>query len=80
ATRLAGEKTYFLPFNKGHEGGKGNPPNPGGLKTAYLWEEVLEKDSLLDILKRFVFVETEEKKDENGKKYFAESLIFPRYH
>lgn len=80
ATRLAKGKTYFLPFNKGHDGGKGNPPNPDGFKTAYLWEEILEKDSLLDILKRFVFVEVEEKEDERGKTYKAETLIFPRYH
>ena len=80
ATRLAGDKTYFLPFNKGFNGGKGNPPNPGSFKTAYLWEEILEKDSLLDILKRFVYVESEEKENEQGKKYTAETLIFPRYH
>ena len=79
-TRLARDKTYFLPFNKGFNGGKGNPPNPGGFKTAYLWEDILEKDSLLDILKRFVYVESEEKKNEQGKKYNVETLIFPRYH
>lgn len=79
-TRLAGDSTYFLPFNKGYNGGKGNPPNPNGFKTAYLWEDILERDSLLDILKRFVYLEKEEKKDENGKQYISETLIFPRYH
>lgn len=79
-TRLAGDKTYFLPFNKGFNGGKGNPPNPSGFKTAYLWEEILQIDSLLDIIKRFVYVESVEKENEQGKKYSAETLIFPRYH
>lgn len=79
-TRLAGDNTYFLPFNKGFDGGKGNPPNPDGFKTAYLWEEILERDSLLDILKRFVYVESVEKENEQGKKYTTETLIFPRYH
>mgnify|MGYP000998542702 CR=1 FL=1 len=80
-TKLDGDKTSFLPFNKGDRGGKGNPSNPNGLKTAYLWEEILEKDSLLDILKRFVFIESEERKDVDGNTYLAyEKVIFPRYH
>ncbi|AEE92345.1 putative type I restriction-modification system (HsdR) [Tepidanaerobacter acetatoxydans Re1] len=79
-TRLAGDKTFFLPFNKGKDGGRGNPDNPNGFKTAYLWEKILQKDSLMDILKRFVFIETEEKKDIDGKTYISEKVIFPRYH
>lgn len=79
-TRLAGEKTFFLPFNMGDNGGKGNPVNPSGERTSYLWEEVLQKDSLLDILQKFINILTEEKKDENGNKYNKETLIFPRYH
>lgn len=79
-TRLSGDKTSFLPFNKGCDGGKGNPDNPDGLKTAYLWEEILQKDSLMDILKRFVFIQTEEKKDIDGNTYTSETVIFPRYH
>jgi type I restriction enzyme R subunit len=79
-TRLSGDKTSFLPFNKGFDGGKGNPDNPDGLKTAYLWEEILQKDSLMDILKRFVFIQTEEKKDIDGNIYTSETVIFPRYH
>jgi type I restriction enzyme R subunit len=78
-TRLAGNKTVFLPFNKGNEGGKGNPPQENGFRTAYLWEEVLEKESLLDILKRFIHVETKEE-EKNGKKQVKETLLFPRYH
>ncbi|TZE82096.1 type I restriction endonuclease subunit R [Calorimonas adulescens] len=79
-TRLSGGNTSFLPFNKGCDGGKGNPDNPDGLKTAYLWEEILQKDSLMDILKRFVFIQTEEKKDIDGNAYISETVIFPRYH
>jgi len=78
-TRLAGDNTVFLPFNKGHDGGKGNPPTEDGFKTSYLWEEVLQKDSLLDILKRFIHLEKEEK-EIDGKKVTKETLIFPRYH
>ena len=80
ATRLSGDKTFFLPFNKGCDGGKGNPDNSDGLKTAYLWEEILQKDSLMDILKKFVFIETQEKKDIDGNIYTSETIIFPRYH
>ncbi|XOQ43613.1 MAG: Type I site-specific restriction-modification system, R (restriction) subunit and related helicases [Clostridium sp.] len=79
-TKLSGDKTSFLPFNKGCDGGKGNPDNPDGLKTDYLWEEILQKDSLMDILKRFVFIETQEKKDIDGNTYTSETVIFPRYH
>jgi len=78
-TRLANDSTVFLPFNKGHDGSKGNPPKEDGFKTSYLWEEVLEKDSLLDIIKRFIHLETEEK-ETDGKKVIKETLIFPRYH
>jgi len=79
-TRLAGNNTIFLPFNKGCNGGKGNPDNPNGFKTAYLWEEILQKDSLMDILKRFVFIDVKEKKDIDGNIYTSETVIFPRYH
>lgn len=73
-TKLAGMDTVFLPFNRGFHNGAGNPPVPGKYKTSYLWEEVLTKDSLLDILHRFVqFIphESDRRKDK---------LIFPRYH
>ncbi len=79
-TRLTGKETSFLPFNKGREGGKGNPDNPdSGWKTAYLWEEVWERHSLLDILARFVHLAIEEK-FKAGKKVRKESIVFPRYH
>ena len=81
-TRLAGEATHFLPFNKGHERSAGNPPDPQGrtYRTAYLWEEVLQRDSVLDLLARFLHLQVEEKRDEAGRKFKKESLIFPRYH
>jgi type I restriction enzyme, R subunit len=81
-TRLAGTATYFLPFNKGCDGGAGNPPDPEGrtYRTAYLWEEVLQRDSLLDMLARFVHLQSEEIRDDQGRKAKKETMIFPRYH
>ncbi|MCY4302170.1 MAG: DEAD/DEAH box helicase family protein [Aestuariivita sp.] len=76
-TKLAGKNTFFLPFNKGDGHGKGNPINPVGHKTAYLWEEVLEKRSLTNIIEHFAKIVTEENK-ETGKN--AKTLFFPRYH
>ena len=78
-TKLLGESTEFLPFNKGNNNGAGNPENPKGYKTAYLWEEVLSRDSLMDILARFLHLQVTEKKigDRIIKK---EAMIFPRYH
>ncbi len=79
-TRLAGKNTFFLPFNKGRNGGKGNPENPvSGWKTAYLWEQVWERDSWLDILARFVHLEVKEE-IKNGQRIQKETLVFPRYH
>jgi len=82
ATRLAGPATHFLPFNKGHNGGAGNPPDPAGrgYRTAYLWEEVLQRDSLLDLLARFVHLQIDERRDDQGRKVKRETMIFPRYH
>ncbi len=78
-TRLAGKATYFLPFNLGNGTGAGNPENPGGYKTYYLWERVWERDSFLDILARFIHLQSEEKKG-GEKKVKKETMIFPRYH
>lgn len=79
ATRLSGRSSRFLPFNKGNSDGAGNPENPDGYKTAYLWEQVLQRDSLLDIIARFLHLQTKEEKvgDKIIKK---EMMIFPRYH
>jgi len=82
-TRLEGDQTYFLPFNEGsggpgRSGGKGNPPNPSGYRTAYLWEWVWQRDNWLDLLARFVH---EEKPAGRGKKSVKRGkIIFPRYH
>ena len=83
-TRLSGDKTHFLPFNLGNEGHAGNPPDAdGGYRTAYLWREVWQQDSLLDILGRFMHLQVEEKRiltDEGIRKITKETMIFPRYH
>lgn len=86
-TKLEAKSTHFLPFNRGHAHGAGNPPNPEGYRTAYLWEEVWMRGSLLDILGRFFHLETEEKDvlfTRGGKsevrKLRKETMIFPRYH
>lgn len=81
-TRLAGHATYFLPFNKGNEGGAGNPADPQGrtYRTAYLWEEILQRDSFLDLLARFIHLQVEEKLSDEGRKIKKETMIFPRYH
>lgn len=78
-TRLAGRATHFLPFNLGDGTGAGNPDNPAGYKTAYLWEQVWQCDSFLDILARFIHLEVEEKEVGN-RKITKEKMIFPRYH
>ena len=83
ATRLEGENTFFLPFNKGtKEGGAGNdvPDDINQYATDYLWNEVLLPDNLLNILARYVHLQIEEKEDWEGRKYKKETLIFPRYH
>lgn len=73
-TKLIGPETIFLPFNKGDNGAAGNPANPkGGHRTAYLWEEVLQKDSWLEIIGRYLITKRDKKKK-------VESIIFPRYH
>ena len=72
-TKLGGQDTFFLPFNKGWNNGAGNPPVDGDYKTSYLWKDILQKDSLMDIIQRFIQI----KKDENAGK---ETLIFPRFH
>ena len=88
ATRLAGDATRFLPFNRGSNPGavhcgEGNPPNPDGYRTHYFWREVLERERFLDILGSYVFLETREEKVEDAKGARTEkreTMIFPRYH
>ncbi|MGB8247258.1 MAG: type I restriction endonuclease [Chlorobium sp.] len=82
-TKLDRGDTMFLPFNKGYNNGKGNPPVEGEVRTAYLWKEVLAKECLMDILGRFLHLQVEEKTVPTGnglKKQHRENMIFPRYH
>ena len=73
-TQLAGPATSFLPFNKGDHGAKGNPPNPqGGHRTSYLWEDVWQRESWLEIIGRYLVTQRDEKKK-------ITTIIFPRYH
>lgn len=76
-TKLNGKSSWFLPFDKGHNDGAGNPVNPHGLKTAYLWENILRKHSLADIIENYAQVIAEV--DENTKKT-SYKQIFPRFH
>lgn len=80
-TRLAGASTYFLPFNRGHNNGKGNPPIPGTSPSAYFWQEILQRDTWLDLVGRFMHYRFEERTDTaTGKKTIGKQTRFPRYH
>jgi type I restriction enzyme, R subunit len=76
-THLTGKNAWFLPFNKGYNDGAGNPPNPNGIKTDYLWKQVLSPASLTNILENYAQI-VEEKDDKTGKK--KKKQVFPRYH
>ena len=79
-THLTGPQTYFLPFNQGKFGGAGNPPvspTQSGYATSYLWEETWARDSVLDLVRRFIHEVQEE--DDRGRKTGKRFLIFPRY-
>ena len=75
STKLDSDKTIFLPFNKGDKNSAGNPPNPNGHKTAYIWEEIFSKTSLADILQHFVRLD-----GKDTDKLESRNLYFPRYH
>ncbi|MBP8699822.1 MAG: type I restriction endonuclease subunit R, partial [Syntrophorhabdaceae bacterium] len=76
-THLQGKESWFLPFNKGYNDGAGNPPNPDGIKTEYLWREILTRESLTDIIENYAQI-IEMKDQKTGKK--KRKQIFPRYH
>lgn len=76
-TKLDGDASWFLPFNKGVNGGAGNPVNPNGVRTSYLWEDVLSKYSLSDIIENYAQVVVKKDKKTGKEK---ESVIWPRYH
>ena len=85
ATKLNGEKTFFLPFNQGsngagNDGGAGNPANPDGYMTSYIWENVFQRESMMDIFQKFINLEITEEKKKGGKTETKKTLIFPRYH
>jgi type I restriction enzyme R subunit len=80
-TKLDGIDTKFLPFNKGNDGRAGNPAHPTSSKTAYMWEEVLQRDNFLQIIGRYMHLVTTIDEDPiSGKKTKKESLLFPRFH
>ena len=84
-TRLNGDATVFLPFNVGNgegvDAGAGNPIYDDRYSVYYMWEDILAKDTILDLISKFVFIERKEEVDEaTGKKKHSETLIFPRYH
>ncbi|MBQ7644861.1 MAG: type I restriction endonuclease subunit R, partial [Spirochaetales bacterium] len=84
-TRLAGESTFFIPFNMGKgEGintGKGNPICEDNYSVHYMWDDILKKDMLIELISKFVFIEFKERKDpDTGKVIQTQSVIFPRYH
>ena len=76
-TWLSGKSSWFLPFNKGVNGGAGNPVNPNGLRTSYLWEDILQKESLSDIIENYAQV-VKKKDEKTGKDKI--SVVWPRYH
>ena len=76
-TQLRGKASWFLPFNRGWNDGKGNPPNPNGLKTDYLWKQVLTRDSLTNIIENYAQI-VETRDDKTGRK--RREQIWPRYH
>jgi type I restriction enzyme R subunit len=84
ATKLDNKTTYWLPFNKGNKNGAGNPPGvSGSYRTGYLWDDVLSRDSLMDLIARFIHLETKERKIRGSsgiKTIKKEDIIFPRYH
>lgn len=84
-TKLDGQSTFFLPFNMGNgEGvnaGKGNPTFEDRYSVSYMWDDILKKDTVLDLINKFIFLQVKESEDElTGKKKIKETIIFPRYH
>lgn len=84
-TRLDGDGTNFRPFNMGNgtgiDSGAGNPIFPNKYSVSYMWEDILTKDTLIDLISRYVFIDRKETVDEtSGKKHYQENLVFPRYH
>ena len=79
-TELKGAETEFLPFNMGYNEGAGNPPNPDGYMTSYLWENILQPDNFLEIIGKFVHIENKDVDSGDGEITKVQRIIFPRYH
>lgn len=80
-TKLQGKNSFFNPFNKGVDFGKGNPHVDGGINVSYMWEDIWTKDRILLLIERFIYIKTKEHRNaETGKKTKTKELIFPRFH
>lgn len=79
-TKLAKQRTRFLPFNKGNADGAGNPLNSDGHKVSYMWEDVWTRESVMELIGKFLTIEKKEKEDGYGRKKIEKTFIFPRYH
>ena len=79
-TELKGKASWFLPFNQGWNSGAGNPPNPNGIKTDYLWKQVLVKDALANIIENYAQVVEDEEEDASGRRRKTRKPVFPRFH
>lgn len=81
ATKLAGDSTFFLPFNRGDRGHGGNPVDPDGSPASYLWEQIWDRETWLDVIGRFMHLQIDEKIDpKTNKKRRTETMLFPRFH
>lgn len=80
-TKLQGKSSFFNPFNRGVDFGKGNPHVEGGINVSYMWEDIWTKDRILLLIERFIYIKTKERKSaETGKRTKTKELIFPRFH
>jgi type I restriction enzyme R subunit len=80
-TRLKRLSSFFMPFNRGNNNGKGNPHNEDGINVSYMWEDIWTKEKIILLIERFIFIETKIKTDpDTNKKTKTETLIFPRFH
>lgn len=83
-TKLSGSSSYFLPFNmgngKGIDTGKGNPVYPDKYSAYYMWDDIFTKDTLIELISKYIFIEKKQKNDDTGKSKIIESIIFPRFH
>jgi len=79
-TKLARQRTRFLPFNRGNHDGAGNPVNPDGHRTSYMWDDIWTRESVMEIIGKFMTTEAKETENRYGKTIVEKTYIFPRYH